>query len=122
MPFSSDRMLHNLRVNQINMRKKEGLMLKKLIFGLLWFVIIFIVSYLGTGIIVVFPTISSWTRQAVGEATHAFRNTYIIFFAIGSLILTLAGTIAGVLPGTKGMEGQKKKPSAKKKACKLRKR
>jgi cytochrome b subunit of formate dehydrogenase len=84
-------------------------MIKKPIFGLMWFVIIFMVSYLATGIIVVFPTISTWSKQAVYEATHAFRNNYLIFFAIGSLILTMAGTVTGVLPGTKRKAGAKKR-------------
>ncbi len=97
-------------------------MIKKLLFGLMWFVIIFTISYLATGIIVVFPTISTWSKQAVYEATHAFRNTYIIFFAIGSLILTIAGTVTGVLPATKRKASAKKKPGTKKKARQKRKR
>ncbi|MCJ7547130.1 MAG: hypothetical protein MUP30_09970 [Deltaproteobacteria bacterium] len=100
------------------MRKKGEAMIKKALFGLMWFVIIFMVSYLGTGVIVVFPTIGTWSNQAIYEATHAFRNTYIIFFAIGSLILAVAGTVTGVLPGTKRKASEKKKASAKKKARK----
>ena len=91
-------------------------MIKKILFGLMWFVIIFMVSYLGTGVIVVFPTISTWSKQAVYEATHTFRQQYILFFAIGSFILTLAGTVTGVLPGTK------KKGDTKKRVRKTRKR
>jgi len=93
-------------------------MIKKILFGLMWFVIIFIVSYLTTGVIVVFPTISTGSNQALYEAAQAFRNTYIIFFAIGSLILAGAGTVTGILPGTKGKKSTKKKSSAKKKARK----
>jgi len=97
-------------------------MTKKLLFGLMWFVIIFMVSYLATGILVVFPTVDIRSKQAIHEATLAFRNTYVIFFIIGSLILAVAGTVTGVLPGTKRKASAKKKPSAKKKARKKRKR
>jgi hypothetical protein len=97
-------------------------MIKKVLFGLMWFMIIFMVSYLATGVTVMLPTISKGSNQAIYEAAQAFRNTYIIFFAIGSLILAVAGTVTGVLPGTKRKESAKKKPSAKKKARKKRKR
>jgi hypothetical protein len=93
-------------------------MIKKLIFGLMWFMIIFMVSYLATGVIVVLPTISTGSNQAIYEAAQAFRNTYIIFFSTGSLILTVAGTVTGVLPGTKRKASAKKKPSSIKKARK----
>jgi hypothetical protein len=79
-------------------------MIRRVLFGLMWFVIIFIVSYLG-----------------MYEAAQAFRNTYMIFFAIGSLILTMAGTISGVLPGTKRKASTRKQPGTKKKARKKRK-
>jgi len=94
--------------------------MKKLLFGLMWFMIIFMVSYLATGVTVVLLT--GGPLQAKYEAAQAFRNTYIIFFVIGSLILTVAGIVTGVLPGTKGKAGAKKKPSTKKKARKKRKR
>ncbi len=97
-------------------------MLKKLIFGLIWFVIIFMVSYLGTGIVVVFLSVDIRSNEAIYEAARAFRNNYIIFFAIGSLILTIAGTVTGVLPGTKGKVSATKKRGTKKKAHKKRKR
>jgi cytochrome b subunit of formate dehydrogenase len=93
-------------------------MIKRVLFGLMWFVIIFMVSYMATGVIVVFPTISTGSNQATYEAAQAFRNTYMIFFAIGSLILAVVGTVTGVLPGTKRKESAKKKPSVKKKARK----
>ncbi len=96
-------------------------MIKKALFGLMWFVIIFIVSYVATGVIVLFPTISTGSNQAIYEATHAFRNSYLIFFAIGSLILTASGTATGILPGTKDRARAKKKPRAKRKAHKKNK-
>jgi hypothetical protein len=97
-------------------------MIKKVLFGLMWFVIIFMVSYLTTGAVVVFSTVDIGSNRAIYEAAQAFRNTYMIFFAIGSLILTIAGTVSGVLPGTKRKVSSKKKPGAKKKARKIRKR
>jgi cytochrome b subunit of formate dehydrogenase len=93
-------------------------MIKRVLFGLMWFVIIFTVSYLGTGIIVVFPAAGTGSYQAMYDAAQAFRNTYIIFFAIGTLILAVAATITGVLPGTKNKEIAKKKTGGKKKAHK----
>jgi cytochrome b subunit of formate dehydrogenase len=97
-------------------------MIKRVLFGLMWFVIIFMVSYLATGVAVALFTGGIESNQAMYEAAQAFRNTYMIFFAIGSLILTIAGTVAGMLPGTKRKASAKKKLSAKKKALKKRKR
>jgi hypothetical protein len=85
-------------------------MIKKIIFGFMWFVIIFIMSYAGTGVIFLLLILAPETNQVKYEAAQTFRNTYLVFFAIGSLILTFLGTAAGILPGTK------KKPRAKKKA------
>lgn len=95
-------------------------MIKKILFGLMWFVIIFIVSYMAIGITVVLLT--AGTIQAKYDAAQAFRHTYMIFFAIGSLILAVIGTASGALPGTKKKESTKKKLRAKKKARKKRKR
>ena len=88
----------------------------------MWFVIIFMVSYLATGVIVVLLTVGIGSNWAIYEAAQAFRNTYILFFAIGSLILVVVGGVTGILPGTKGKKNEEKKPSAKKKALKKRKR
>jgi len=67
-------------------------------------------------------TVGIGSNQAIYEAAHAFRNSYLIFFAIGCLILAAIGTGTGVLPGTKRKKGAKKKPSVKKKARKKRNR
>jgi hypothetical protein len=101
------------------MGKKGEAMMKKLLFGLMWLVIIFIVSYMATGITVVLLT--GGPLQAKYEAAQAFRQQYMIFFAIGSVILAAAGTVTGMLPGTKRRVSAKKKPSTKKKARKKRK-
>jgi magnesium-transporting ATPase (P-type) len=87
-------------------------MIKKITFGFMWFVIIFIVSYVGTGIILVLLVLGPETNQVKYEAAQQFRNTYIVFFAIGSLILAILGTVIGIFPGTK------QKPRAKKKVRK----
>jgi hypothetical protein len=79
----------------------------------MWFVIIFIVSYVGTGVILLFVILAPETNQVKYEAAQMFRNTYMIFFVIGSLILAFFGTVTGILPGTK--KKPKKKSSAKKK-------
>jgi hypothetical protein len=92
-------------------------MLKKVFFGLMWFVIIFIVTYVGTGLILILFVLGPETNQAKYEAALAFRNAYIVFFAIGSLVLSILGTVTGILPGTKKPRA-KKKASVKKKAHK----
>jgi ABC-type Fe3+ transport system permease subunit len=91
-------------------------MIKKLIFGLMWFVVIFLVIYVVTGATFVLFIIDVETNQAKYEAAQMFRNTYMVFFIIGSLILAFFGTVTGILPGTK--KKPKKKSSAKKKARK----
>jgi uncharacterized metal-binding protein len=93
-------------------------MTKKILFGLMWLVIIFIVSYIVTGVIVVLFAAGAETNQAKYEAAQAFRNTYMIFFALGSLILATLGTVAGILPGTKHTSREQKKSIAKKKTSK----
>ena len=87
-------------------------MIKKLVLGLMWFVLIFIVSYVGTGIVLLLLVLAPETNQIKYEAAQTFRNTYMILFIIGSLILVIIGTVTGILPGTKK---PKKKSSAKKK-------
>ena len=91
-------------------------MIKKSIFGLLWFLIIFIVTYVGTGVILLLLILAPETNKIKYEAAQMFRNTYMIFFIIGSLILAFLGTITGILPGTK--KKPQKKSIAKKKARK----
>jgi hypothetical protein len=89
-------------------------MIKKLIFGLMWFLIMFIVSYAGTGVIFLLLILAPETNQVKYEAAQMFRNTYMIFFIIGSLILACLGTVTGILPGTKKKLRAKKKASKKK--------
>lgn len=92
-------------------------MIRKPIVGLMWFVVIFLVIYVVTGATFVLFIVDVETNQARYEAAQAFRNTYIVFFIIGSLILAVLGTITGILPGTKKPR-VKKKASVKKKARK----
>jgi cytochrome b subunit of formate dehydrogenase len=93
-------------------------MAKKILFGLMWLVIIFIVSYMVTGIIVVLFAAGAETNRAKYEVALAFRHTYMIFFAIGSLIIVALGTVTGILPGTKHKSREQKKSIAKKKTRK----
>lgn len=83
----------------------------------MWFVIIFLVSYIVMGVIFVFLTAGTEANQVKYEAAMSFRNTYIVFFFIGSLILAILGTLTGILPGTKKPRA-KKKASTKKKSRK----
>jgi uncharacterized membrane protein YedE/YeeE len=91
-------------------------MIKKILRGLMWFVIIFIVSYGVIGI--PFVLLTPGTNQEKREAALAFRDAYIVFFAIGALILAIIGTVTAVLPGTKKKPRAKKKSSTEKKARK----
>jgi hypothetical protein len=97
-------------------------MIKKIVFGLMWFVVIFIVSYGGTGVIFLLFILGAETNQAIYEAAMAFRHAYMLFFLIGSFLLAIIGTVSGILPGTKRKPRVKKKSSAKKKKRKRGKR
>ena len=99
-------------------------MIKKLIFGLMWFVVIFLVSYIVGGIIYVnvHEIDASGGMQTAIETGRAFRAAYLNYFLIGSLILAIIGTVTGILPGTKRKPRAKKKTSAKKKGRKKTKR
>jgi ABC-type Fe3+ transport system permease subunit len=96
---------------------EKKIMIKKIIFALMWFLIIFIVSYVGTGVILVLLILAPETNQVKYEAARAFKDAYMIFFLAGSLFLATLGTVTGILPGTKKPRA-KKKTSAKKKARK----
>jgi uncharacterized membrane protein len=86
-------------------------MIKKMVFGFIWFLVIFILSYTATGLLFLLFAAGAGTNQEIYEAAQAFRNAYMIFFLIGAFILAVIGTVTAVLPGTK-----KKKPRAKKKS------
>jgi len=83
-----------------------------------WFLIIFIVSYVGTGVILLLLILAPETNQVKYEAAQAFKDAYMIFFLAGSLILAILGTATGILPGTKKKPRAKKKTGTKKKARK----
>ena len=93
-------------------------MVKKIIFGLMWFLIIFIVSYVGTGVVLLLLILAPETNQVKYEAAQAFKDAYMLFFLAGSLILAILGSATGILPGTRKKRRAKKKTSAKKKASK----
>ena len=96
-------------------------MIKKVLLGLIWFLIIFIVSYVGTGVILLLLILAPETNQIKYEAAQTFRNTYMVFFIVGSLILAILGTATGILPGTKKKPRAKKKTNTKKKIRKKNK-
>jgi hypothetical protein len=99
-------------------------MIKKIVFGLVWFVVIFLVSYIVGGIIYVNVNeidTSGGIKTAI-ETGRAFRAAYLNYFLIGSLILAIIGTIAGILPGTKKKPRVKEKTTTKKKSDKKSRR
>jgi hypothetical protein len=99
-------------------------MLKKILFGLVWFVVIFLASYIVGGIIYVNVNeidTSGGIKTAI-ETGRAFRAAYLSYFIVGSLILAIIGTITGILPGTKKKPRAKKKTTTKKKTGKKSKR
>lgn len=93
-------------------------MIKKLIFGFMWFLIMFIVSYVGTGVVLLLLILAPETNQVKYEAARAFKDAYMIFFLAGSFFLAMLGTITGILPGTKKKPRAKKKTGTKKKSHK----
>jgi ABC-type Fe3+ transport system permease subunit len=99
-------------------------MIRKIIFVLIWFIVIFIISYSIGGYIYIKTTgiAMSGGFQAGLEAGRAVRDAYqeayLIYLLIGSLILACLGTATSILPGTKKKPRAKKKASAKKKGRK----
>jgi uncharacterized metal-binding protein len=93
-------------------------MIKKIIFGLMWFLIIFMVSYVGTGVVLLLIILGPETNQVKYEAAQSFKDAYMLFFLAGSLILAILGSATGILPGTKKKRRAKKKTSTKKKTHK----
>ena len=104
--------------------EQEKIMLKKIIFGLIWVIVIFIISYSIGGYIYIKTTgiaISGGFQAGLeaGRAVRgAYQEAYIMYFIIGSLILAILGTITGILPGTKKKPRVKKKAGTKKKSRK----
>jgi hypothetical protein len=99
-------------------------MIKKLIFGLIWFAVMFIISYAIGGYIYMKTTgvVPDGGFQAGLEAGRAarsaYREAYIIYITVGSLILAIMGTVSSILPGTKKKALKEKRANAKKKARK----
>ena len=86
----------------------------------MWFVVIFLVSYIVGGVIYVSVNeidTSGGINTAI-ETGRAFRAAYLNYFLIGSLVLAIIGTVTGILPGTKKKHRAKKKTGSKNKAPK----
>jgi hypothetical protein len=97
---------------------------KRVIFSLMWFAVIFIISYAIGGYIYmktagVVPGGGFQAGLEAGRAARsAYRHAYIIYITCGSLILAVIGTTRGILPGTKKKAAKGKKATAKRKARK----
>ena len=78
-------------------------MVRKIIFGFIWVVILFIFIYTGCGVLYVFIT-KGGAVVNFNEAYHIgleFRQQYFIIIGIGVFLITLILTVSGILPGTK---------------------
>jgi len=101
---------------------------KRLIFGLMWFAVIFIIGYAIGGYIYmktvgVVPGGGFQAGLEAGRAARsAYREAYIMYITVGSLIFAIIGSVRGILPGTKKKAPEKKRASTKKKARKKSKR
>ncbi len=81
-------------------------MVKRILFGFLWFVVILMVSRMIAGGVVGASAGAGTTTfeggyQAGFAASQAFFGRWGWLFTVGSLALAVLGTWKGVLPGTK---------------------
>lgn len=78
-------------------------MIRKIIFGFIWFILLFIIIYTGCGILYVFLT----KGGVVGNFQEAyqigleFRHAYFTIIGTAVMFITVIGTITGFFPGTK---------------------
>ena len=87
------------------------MMIRKIIFGFIWFIILFIFIYTGCGVLYVFMT-KGGTAVNFNEAYYIglkFRQQYFSIIGIGVFFITLILTVTGILPGTKKKTGTETK-------------
>jgi hypothetical protein len=80
--------------------------MRRLFFCLLWFVLLAIVTLMVSGMVVAVSGCPETEDFSVGYdcgkmVSERFMGKYGLPIAIGALLLSIVGTLAGVLPGTK---------------------
>lgn len=80
--------------------------MRRVLFGLLWFVLIAVSALLLSSVFVAVTGCPETDEFAVGydcgkTISDAFMARYRLPIILGALLLSIAGTVAGVLPGTK---------------------
>ncbi len=72
--------------------------MRRILFGLAWFFVFLLVSFLALGIIIGDPASDT---QAAYEAGQAFGHTYGRYIYLGALVAAIVGSYFRLLPGTK---------------------
>ncbi len=77
--------------------------MKKVIFGIIWYlVIVNVLAFMISFSISFFFAVCGHSAIYSRESSQALFHSYQPFVVIISIIITLVGTIKGFLPGTKG--------------------
>jgi len=85
----------------------EVMMIRKIVFGFIWFFILFIIIYAGCGVLYVYMVKGGPAgnfHQAIQDGIE-FRQAYFKIIIIGVLLISAIGTVTGILPGTKKKKG-----------------
>ncbi|KAB8195623.1 hypothetical protein FKV24_004965 [Lysobacter maris] len=85
--------------------------MRRVLFCLLWFVLLAFVSLTVAGMVVALNTCPETEEFSVGYecgrmASEQFMARYRLPIVLGALLLSVAGTLAGVLPGTRKRAGR----------------
>lgn len=80
--------------------------IKRLAFGIVWFVILYVAAYFVVIFIlavdIAFSGVDPASAEAAGrEMGRMLVKQYNGLFVVGTLLLTICGTVLGILPGTK---------------------
>jgi hypothetical protein len=83
-----------------------GRPIKRLAFGIVWFVVLYVAAYLVVIFIlsvrIAFSGADPASAEALGrEMGRMLVQHYNGLFVVGTLLLTILGTVLGILPGTK---------------------
>lgn len=84
-------------------------MIRKIVFGFIWCIVLFVFIYTGCGVLYVFITNGGLVGnfQEAYQMGLEFRQAYFTIIGMGVIFITIIGTVAGWLPGTKKRPIQK---------------